>query len=80
MGNVRRGQVGLIKKEMLYTGDVLNTTARIQSLCNELNSTLLISSTIKEDLDENDYVFHAKGSYKLRGRNKEEELFDVRLR
>jgi len=33
-GKVTRGQVGLIKREMLFTGDVLNTTARIQSLCN----------------------------------------------
>ena len=34
LGKVTTGEIGVIKKEIIFTGDVLNTTARIQGLCN----------------------------------------------
>lgn len=43
LGEVIVAEVGLIKREIAYHGDVLNTTARIQSRCNELQQQLLIS-------------------------------------
>jgi len=33
-GKVTTGEIGALKKEIIFTGDVLNTTARIQGLCN----------------------------------------------
>ncbi len=78
-GNVKRGQVGQIKKEMLFTGDALNTTARIQGLCNELQSSFLVSSSLKERLPGNDYHFEAKGSFELRGRKQKEDLFAITI-
>ncbi len=81
VGEVTRGQIGLIKREMLFIGDVLNTTARIQGLCNELHSGLLISEELKALLpDTISYVFASQGCYELRGREQKEELFDVDLR
>ena len=79
-GEVTRGQVGNIKRDLLYIGDVLNATARIQGLCNQLDSSLLISSELKNQLPVNDYLFNPKGEFELRGRNKHEELFEVRSR
>ncbi len=32
-GEVTIGEIGALKKEIFFTGDILNTTARIQSLC-----------------------------------------------
>ncbi|WP_131453958.1 adenylate/guanylate cyclase domain-containing protein [Neotamlana sedimentorum] len=37
VGEVTTGAIGRIKKDVIFTGDTLNTTARIQSLCNELS-------------------------------------------
>jgi adenylate cyclase len=42
-GDVMVGEIGQIKRDIAFTGDVLNTTARIQSLCNELGVAILVS-------------------------------------
>ncbi len=76
-GQVTRGQVGGIKRELLFTGDVLNTTARIQSMCNELNADLLVSSELKNGLVGSEFEFINRGSFSLKGRNKEATLFEV---
>ena len=78
-GEVTIGEIGDLKKEIVFTGDVLNTTARIQSLCKELESDLLISGAIKELLPHADYQYSSKGELELRGRNQKEELFSVSL-
>ena len=78
-GEVTIGEIGDLKKEIVFTGDVLNTTARIQSLCKELESDLLISGVMKELLPHSHYHYSSKGEIELRGRNKKEELFSVTL-
>ena len=47
-GPVTMGQVGLVKKELIFSGDVVNTAARIQNSCNAYGVDNLIS---KELLD-----------------------------
>lgn len=42
-GPVTVAEVGYIKREIAYHGDVLNTGARIQAKCNELGKSLLVS-------------------------------------
>ncbi|PJJ60555.1 adenylate/guanylate cyclase domain-containing protein [Hymenobacter chitinivorans] len=49
-GRVVATWVGEVKREIVYHGDVLNTTARIQSLCNELGQELLISEDLLTQL------------------------------
>lgn len=78
-GEVTIGEIGDLKREIVFTGDVLNTTARIQSLCKELKSDLLISGAIKELLPHSNYQFSSIGEIELKGRNKKEELFSVTL-
>lgn len=78
-GEVTIGEIGALKKEIVFTGDVLNTAARIQSLCKELKSDLLISGAIKELLPHSNYQYSSKGEIELKGRNKKEELFSVTL-
>lgn len=51
VGEVIKGEVGVVKKEIVFSGDVLNTTSRIQAECNRLNSTLLISKDLLDKLD-----------------------------
>ena len=78
-GEVTIGEIGALKKEIVFTGDVLNTTARIQSLCKELESDLLISSVVKEQLPYSNIQYISIGEIELKGRNKKEELFSVAL-
>lgn len=50
LGSVIVAEVGLIKREIAYHGDVLNTTARIQGMCNDLQQELLVSDQLMNQL------------------------------
>lgn len=45
-GSVTVAEVGELKKEIAYHGDVLNTASRIQDKCNEYEKQLLISNNL----------------------------------
>ena len=45
-GKIIITEVGTIKKELAYHGDVINTTSRIQEQCNDYNESLLISEEL----------------------------------
>ena len=47
-GKVIAGEVGIIKRDITFSGDVLNTAARIQSKCNEYNVKILSSDELLE--------------------------------
>lgn len=49
-GTLMVTEVGSIKKEIAYHGDVINTTARIQSQCNTYNASMLASESLLNDL------------------------------
>lgn len=50
VGPVVATEVGDVKSEIVYHGDVLNTAARIQAHCSELGSALLISADLRDAL------------------------------
>lgn len=78
VGRVTTGEIGLIKKDIAFTGDVLNTTARIQGLCNTYDCDLLISEQLVGVLDlEKDFQLKEIGETALRGRNEKINLFTV---
>lgn len=78
LGKVTTGEIGVLKKEIIFTGDVLNTAARIQGLCNTYNVDILISDELRNKLLPAD-EFHTKslGKSELRGRKKNVGLFTV---
>ncbi len=77
-GNVTTGEIGILKKEVVFTGDVLNTSARIQSICKQYATNLLISKDLLSLLDLNDnYEASPVGECELKGRNEKIELFTV---
>ena len=77
-GPVVATQVGDIKSELVFHGDVLNTTARIQALCNTLESRLLVSATVLAALGPQPaYRVRPLGLFTLRGKNRQVELADV---
>ena len=74
-GSVMAGEVGVIKKDIIYSGDVLNTTARIQEQCNQYNVDILISKeTFDLISDTNGYKLIPLGSIELRGKKRNIDL------
>ena len=79
-GFVTVAEVGELKKELAYHGDVLNTAARIQGKCNEYNSKMLISEEIMNKLKENsEYQYELIGNIKLKGKEQLVNIFKVTI-
>jgi adenylate cyclase len=79
-GQVTTVLVGTQHRELVYHGDVLNTTARIQAQCNALGSRLLVSAELRRQLGEQpEFQFNPLGGQALRGKAGATELFDVQL-
>ncbi|MCP9751091.1 adenylate/guanylate cyclase domain-containing protein [Ferruginibacter sp. HRS2-29] len=77
-GKVTAGEIGTIKKEIVFTGDVLNTAARIQGLCNTYESDILLSGELLEKLDlQKDFTITPLGENELRGRDEKISLFTI---
>lgn len=78
-GCVIAGEIGVIKRDITYSGDVLNTTSRIQGMCNELQSNFLISQSLFELYRSNKqlYNFEQKGEIPLKGKTDAMELISV---
>ncbi len=68
-GEVTVGEVGSIKKDIIFSGDVLNTTARIQDACKRFDTKLLISKQLIAALDNpQGFKFKEIGEIQLRGK------------
>lgn len=79
-GQVIVTSLGKQKREIVYHGDVLNTTSRIEGKCNELKQDLLISGDMLNYINlENDFIVEEKGEIELRGKANKLSLYGVRL-
>jgi len=77
-GNVTTGEVGILKKEIIHTGDVLNTTSRIENKCNWLGVNLLASGNLVDLIINKDHFrFESMGKIDLRGKMEMVELVAV---
>lgn len=77
-GTVTTGEIGVLKKEIVFTGDVLNTTARIQALCNQYETDILISAPLVKALGaEIPFVLRPMGLTALRGKEEKIGLFTL---
>ncbi|MBC7889195.1 MAG: adenylate/guanylate cyclase domain-containing protein [Ferruginibacter sp.] len=77
-GKVTTGEIGVIKKDIIFTGDVLNTTARVQGLCNTYKADILISDCLMNKLHlSSQFKIKALGENELKGRNEKINLFTI---
>jgi adenylate cyclase len=77
-GRVVSGEMGDIKKEIAFLGDVINTTARIEDECNPHQKPFLISGDLLQKIDPgNGYRYEKIGNIHLRGKMEEIELYAV---
>ena len=78
-GEVTVGEIGVVKREIIYTGDVLNTTSRIQELCNKYNQKLIVSKDLLELIKLNeDLSADEIGQMNLRGRSAPIILYSIK--
>jgi len=79
-GMVTAGEIGSLKKEIIFTGDVLNTSARIQGLCNHFNANLLVSEDLVKVLHlPAIFAIKSVGETLLKGRSKPMKLFAISM-
>lgn len=76
VGEVTTGEIGALKKEIVYTGDVLNTAARLQTIGKEFNSDLVFSDDLNKLLtDKTKIPTTHLGEIMLRGKSQKTALF-----
>jgi adenylate cyclase len=71
-GLVVAGEVGIVKWDITYSGDVLNTTSRILGKCSELKEEIIISSDLLSMLPKTrGFTSKVLGSIQLKGKQHE---------
>lgn len=81
VGKVMVLQVGRIRRDISYNGDTLNTAARIESMCNDFNKSLLISGDLYNLMSEKeDYFVKEVGNLRLKGKRRKVDVYHVRPR
>lgn len=76
-GTVTVAEIGDLKREIAYHGDVINTAARLQAKCNELDSRFLVSGEILKHLEVLPYLVQDRGEVVLRGKRKPLDVYSV---
>ena len=77
-GIVSAVEIGKIKKDIAYHGDVLNTAARVQSICNGYSKSFLVSSYLFEKMGAHpEMATETIGAILLKGKSIPTEIISV---
>ena len=77
-GPLMAAEIGYVKKELAYHGDVINTAARIQSECNKHQVNILISEPLMNDLKNKEFISSKMiGDILLKGKRKTIKIFTL---
>ena len=79
MGDVTIGEIGVIKKDLAMSGDTMNTAARIQKACNELNQKFIMSKDFMENSGLTEWQGESLGIVDLKGKASGIELFSLKI-
>jgi len=80
-GKVIAGEIGIIKRDITFSGDVLNTTSRIQGQCNAYGVKIISSDELLELLAyNNNYLRIPLGDIELKGKLSKVALSTLELR
>jgi adenylate cyclase len=79
MGEVTVTEIGELKREIAFHGDVLNTASRLEQKCNEHSESLLVTESLIENVPgKNGYDFQFVNDITLRGKQEKVKYFAVR--
>jgi len=77
-GYVTVAEIGLYKRGIEYLSDVLNTAARIQGICNQYQTDILISKAVQEQLTGSpDFDIDFIENVSLKGKEQTVDIFSV---
>jgi len=77
MGEVTAAEIGVLKREIAYHGDVINTASRIQELCNDFGKSLLATEAIVKFLPQKEFEVQLLGEKLLKGKKHLEKIFSI---
>jgi adenylate cyclase len=81
IGPVTVAEIGVDKRDISYLSDVLNTAARLESMCRQHDARLLITEDLMEALDKaEDLRYQSVGELQLRGRREMVGVYRVDTR
>lgn len=80
IGEATVGEIGVIKKDIVFSGDVLNTTSRIEGECNNHNVDIILSSALMQRMPLNGkYHKIPLGEIQLKGKQEKVELMTMKI-
>ena len=78
-GKLIATEVGTVKKEIAFHGDVINTTSRIQEKCNSFNESLLVSEFLLKKLKlKKKYKAKSMGWIELKGKENKVGIYAIK--
>jgi adenylate cyclase len=80
-GDVIYGEIGEIKSEIVFHGDVMNTTARLERMCSELKESVLVSKSLYSMFPSDvQHLFQTAGNIALRGKKDTLEVYALKAK
>lgn len=67
--------IGYLKKNVDFSGDTLNTSARIQGMCNQHKANLLISEDVYMNITSTKSQFEHVGALELKGKENKVDVY-----
>ncbi len=67
--------IGYLKKNVDFSGDTLNTSARIQGMCNQHNANLLVSEDVYNNITSTKSQFEHVGALELKGKENKVDVY-----
>jgi adenylate cyclase len=77
-GKVIRGEIGDVKSQIVFHGDVMNTTSRILDACVAQHSNILATGTLLQRLEKpTEWQFKSCGKFQVRGREQPVDVYSI---
>ena len=83
-GRVTATEIGVVNRAIGFHGDVLNTAARLEGMCNQLEKKMLISESLYNeitalygDMFKFPFKIDSQGKHQLRGKHEKVEVYSV---
>ena len=76
-GNVMIGEMGKIKKSIKFSGDVLNTTARVEKVCGTVGAKVVITDNLVDILSDLPYSLEKISNVSLKGKERPIDVYKV---
>ena len=79
VGVVTIGEIGVLKRDLVMSGDTMNTAARIRTACTELNQKFIVSKDFFDLIRLKSFQTENLGPIDLKGKNSSVELFALKI-